>query len=174
MLCEECGLKEATIHLTKVVGDQKTEQHLCADCARNKSELNLVINSHISMANMLSGMLGQTQKLADKSDDVCEVCGSSYADFARNGRLGCSACYQRHHSRLDAVLRRIHGATEHAGKVPQRRVPEVSRLKRVGSLRRRLEDAIKTEAYEEAACLRDAIRELESAGNARGENVGGE
>ncbi|GAG61436.1 unnamed protein product, partial [marine sediment metagenome] len=33
MLCQICKKKEATITLTKIVGGQKTEIHLCKDCA---------------------------------------------------------------------------------------------------------------------------------------------
>ena len=33
MLCDHCKHNEATMHMTSIVNNQKTEQHLCADCA---------------------------------------------------------------------------------------------------------------------------------------------
>ena len=33
MLCDHCHKNEATIHMTNIVNNQKTEQHLCGTCA---------------------------------------------------------------------------------------------------------------------------------------------
>jgi protein-arginine kinase activator protein McsA len=33
MLCQKCGLTEATVHLETAVFRQKIEEHLCAICA---------------------------------------------------------------------------------------------------------------------------------------------
>ena len=39
MLCEECKKRPANVHLTKIIGDQKTEMHLCQQCAAERGEL---------------------------------------------------------------------------------------------------------------------------------------
>ena len=163
MLCEECGLRPATIHLTKVLGSSRTERHLCAECAKEKGELDFIMNPHISIAGMLSGMLTQAECPAQQPGDRCEVCGKTYDDFAKVGRLGCGACYSRFESRLDPVLKRIHGSVEHIGKTPKRRPSTVRLKKQIDGLRKQLDAAVKQEAYEEAAALRDRIRELEKA-----------
>jgi protein arginine kinase activator len=36
MLCQNCNEKEATVQLTKIVNGEKTELHLCEDCAAKK------------------------------------------------------------------------------------------------------------------------------------------
>lgn len=162
MLCDECGSRPATIHLTKVLGGVKTERHLCAECAKEKGELETVMNGHASIANMLAGMLKTSAMPArEKQGVVCEQCGRSYEDFAKAGRLGCSCCYTKFEARLEPVLRRIHGSTEHTGKAPKRKAGGISVRRQIEERRKRLEDAIKREAYEEAAVLRDEIRELE-------------
>ena len=33
MICERCHKKEATIHITEVLNGNRTEKHLCQDCA---------------------------------------------------------------------------------------------------------------------------------------------
>lgn len=161
MLCEECGLRPATIHLTKVIGNNKVERHLCAECAKEKGELEFMMNPHLSIAGMLSGLLSHAETPAEKTADRCEICGMTYADFAKVGRLGCGSCYTRFGSRLDPVLRRLHGRAEHVGKAPKRRFGDINKKRQIQALRKQLEEAVKREAYEEAARLRDKIRELE-------------
>ena len=42
MICDHCHKNEATIHMTNIVNNQKTEQHLCGTCASrdyNKREI---------------------------------------------------------------------------------------------------------------------------------------
>ena len=34
MLCEICGENEATFHYSEVVNGNKTEHHLCSECAK--------------------------------------------------------------------------------------------------------------------------------------------
>ena len=33
MKCDHCHTNEATVHMTNIVNNQKTEQHLCSSCA---------------------------------------------------------------------------------------------------------------------------------------------
>ena len=33
MICERCHKKEATVHITEVLNGNRTEKHLCQDCA---------------------------------------------------------------------------------------------------------------------------------------------
>ena len=36
MICDVCGKKEATVHLTEIVNDKMTKLHLCEECATEK------------------------------------------------------------------------------------------------------------------------------------------
>jgi len=61
-------------------------------------------------------------------------------------------------------LKRIHGSTRHIGKSPKE-VDETDGKKKISEaqeLRQRLHRAIDAEEFEEAAVLRDRIRELEN------------
>lgn len=39
MLCQECRKRPATLHYTKIINGQKTELHLCQECAEEHKDL---------------------------------------------------------------------------------------------------------------------------------------
>jgi protein arginine kinase activator len=92
---------------------------------------------------------------------TCPACGLKYMEFRAQGRLGCPHDYTVFHAGLEPLLQRIHRASRHVGKAPRRVVPAESHAERV-ELRRLLQAAIDTEAYEEAARLRDLLRQKEA------------
>jgi len=91
----------------------------------------------------------------------CSQCGIKFAEFRNTGRLGCPLDYQEFRGELMTLLENIHGETRHCGKTP-RRLP-LSKLTQseLIQLRNRLKQAVHREDYEEAAKLRDRIKQLE-------------
>ena len=82
--------------------------------------------------------------------------------FRPAGRLGCSRCYEVFEDRLEPLLRRIHGSDTHVGKAPAG-TGERARIRRqLETLKRQLSKVVAEEAYEEAAELRDKIKEFEA------------
>ncbi|MGZ4032483.1 MAG: UvrB/UvrC motif-containing protein [Tumebacillaceae bacterium] len=138
-------------------------------------------NGAFSFHNLLSGLLGFEQPGGGAFGSVpaqapqhnrCGTCGLSYQQFAQVGRFGCADCYKYFNNRLDPLVRRIHGgATHHTGKVPARTGGVLKQRKQLDSLRRDLQNKIQAEQFEEAAVLRDRIRELESQMDASAEGV---
>ena len=171
MWCERCKERPATVHVTKIINNQKTEMHLCEVCAQKTgSEIGFLFEPDFSFHNLLAGLLESEFTLQSKASggsaliaqgEKCPSCGLTFSDFRRIGRLGCSECYKGFGQNLDPLLRRIHGYTAHTGKVPKRSGGQVRVKKEIESLRKRLEIAIKKEAYEEAAKIRDQIRAKE-------------
>ncbi|MEY2734480.1 MAG: hypothetical protein RL340_1539, partial [Gemmatimonadota bacterium] len=99
----------------------------------------------------------------------CAYCGTSLQEFRASGRLGCAHCYAAFDQSLRELLRRVHGATRHAGWRP---VPAEAATAgrpdgagdlaaRLDALRGELARAVAAEAFESAAALRDQIRALE-------------
>lgn len=168
MLCEECRKRQATYHVTKVVNGEKTEMHLCEVCARDKGDLGISLEAP-TIHQLLAGLLSfgaQAPGATDGAtragrDPVCAGCGLTYAEFARSGKLGCSRCYDEFENQLDPLVRRIHGAVEHTGKSPARKASRFRTRRRLEELRAELQRAIQQERFEQAAALRDQIRELE-------------
>ena len=165
MLCDRCGERKAAIHLTQIVDNSVTTLHLCEQCAAEQG----VGTGGPVTALPLSGFLGATEPgpaavLSDGADaGVCSSCGASLRDFRETGRLGCSQCYAAFESQLRELLRRIHGASQHVGRLylgaATSEPDDLPKLLAV--LRDQLRRAIETENFEMAAELRDRIRGLE-------------
>ena len=162
MQCDVCQKKKATVHLTEIVDEQMTEMHLCEDCAREKS---VQMEQQFGLADLLAGLsdFGKQLKGTEKIRLKCPHCGLTYEDFRKLGRLGCSECYSAFKEHLGALLKKIHGSNFYPGKTPIKIVSATGKKKgnALQELREHLQNAIQGENFEEAARLRDKIRELE-------------
>lgn len=161
MLCDVCGKNQATVHLTEIVDDQMAELHLCEECARQKSEH---MEQQFGLSEFLAGLVEIGKPSHEKEDTTlkCKKCGLVYAEFKKIGRLGCSECYNAFKKYLVPLLKRIHGSTQHFGKSPLKEAKNViKKTHDLVTLRDKLQRAVETEAFEEAAKLRDQIKELE-------------
>jgi len=161
MVCDICGKKQATVHLTEIVDEVMAELHLCEDCAREKS---IKMEQQFSLADLIAGLsdFGKQPDEAEKIKVACTSCGLTYEEFRRSGRLGCSDCYISFKKYLASLLKKIHGSSQHLGKAPTR-LPKVVKAKsELQEMKSRLQYLIETEAFEDAAKVRDKIKELES------------
>ena len=102
---------------------------------------------------------------------VCPNCGMTYQDFVHSGKIGCSVCYTTFRKQLMPLLKRIHGAVLHSGKIPKRSGGVLVVQHEIDVLKDKLQAAIKTEEYEKAAEYRDKIRALEQKLAAEGEGA---
>ncbi len=162
MLCNICNKNMATVHLTEIIDDQINELHLCEECARQKSA---AMEQQFGLSSLLAGMV-ETEKSPAKETEgptvKCPNCQLTYAEFKKIGRLGCGECYRAFKKSLAPLLKRIHGSNQHFGKAPTKAAgAAVQKKTDMGDLRDRLQKAIEAEAFEEAASLRDQIKELE-------------
>jgi protein arginine kinase activator len=135
----------------------------------------------------LAGAAAKGEAAKAPAEPTCPACGTTYSQFRQSGQLGCAACYEAFESQLGPLLERWHeGGSHHVGKVPKRaagttgahaNVPaapgatparvaesllgnEQQRAKKVQSLQKQLDEAVRAEQYERAASLRDEIRRL--------------
>jgi protein arginine kinase activator len=167
MRCQFCD-KPATVHLTDIINKKKREVHLCEACAR---EHHLIPDAQqdLNVPALLQFLTGQGSVRPPRDDPnalACPHCGLKYGQFRAQGRLGCPDDYEVFRAALEVLLERIHRKTAHAGKVPAR-LREARREAEVEELRGRLDAAVRSEHYEEAARLRDAIRGLGTADEPR-------
>ena len=163
MLCNICNKNPATVHLTEIVDEQMSELHLCEECARQKSA---AMEQQFGLSDLLAGMAEFDKPETAKEKEVavtlkCQNCGLTYADFKKIGRLGCGECYNAFKKYLSPLLKRIHGSIQHTGKSPLKVTNTLKKKIDAQELRNRLQKAIESEAFEEAARLRDQIKELE-------------
>ena len=160
MLCNECEKNNATVHITKILNGVKTENHLCEECAKKQQVL---FNSNFSMESLLAGMLNET--FSEKylsSNDVCDNCGMSFNEFRENGKFGCSNCISTFRNRLMPAIKNIQGYDVHTGKIPKKAGGKYKVQMDIEKLKKELKTKIEEEKYEDAAVIRDKIREMES------------
>lgn len=174
MLCDRCQKRDAKILYTEIINGIKKEQHLCEECAAAYTSFqmeNPLLNSELTLGDLLSTLLdnyyttGQTKEQgADIPDIVCDKCGTSYAEFLQTGRFGCANCYRSFHSQLGKTLKGIQGAEVHTGKRPKGYTTQMDKIIKDISeqekLTIKLQEAIEKEEFEEAARLRDIIKQM--------------
>lgn len=160
MLCDKCQKNQATIHMTQIINGVKEEQHLCEECAK---ESGVGMGSPISFQDLFQGFLNIPSASSPQthSSQRCPECGMSFDELRQTGKLGCAACYNAFRPQIESTLKSIHGSTRHKGKLAKDVGGELLTRKELESLQKQLSKAIAAEEYEEAARLRDAIRELE-------------
>ncbi len=203
MLCEICGENEATFHYSEVVNGNKTEHHLCSECAA-KTDISYYTNlldGDGRLGQLLSGLLGMP--VGGGQDDpkthvVCPGCHLSYGEFIKNSAFGCAECYNVFGPLLDDSIKKIQGSVNHQGKKPHRLMKSMRSMNSQGQddasdmmndeipdvgdkaekiekkptraalsheidvMDKRLKQAVLEEDFEEAARLRDRIKELRS------------
>lgn len=162
MMCEKCGKNPATTHIKTVVNGMMQEKHLCSYCAAKEGYGNI---GNISLTNMLASMFGESLSSGKPISKRCECCGASFSDIAQSGRVGCSECYETFRSELLPSLNRLHGKALHVGNTPQETEKTETKEDKIKKLKAKLNEAIKSEEFENAAKLRDEIRALEEEGN---------
>jgi protein arginine kinase activator len=162
MLCENCGDKDASIHYTQIDKNEMHTFHLCDACAAAKG-----LQPGVAVGSFpLTDFLAQMGRAGAESaaSGPCSFCGLTLEDFKKTGRLGCSHCYVSFTVHLSALLRRLHGGTQHVGKVYLPPDPTAAEhQERLAGLRRKLDRAVQSEDFERAAQIRDLIRTMEEA-----------
>jgi len=149
--------------MTKIINNKKTEMHLCEECASKRNDFQWF--SPFSLNDLISSFMdtGKTSISIDRISDIrCDSCGMDYSRFKKTGRLGCPKCYSAFSNELLPILRRIQKGTQHTGKLPKRTGSKLRVHKEIENLKAQLKAAVEMEAFEEAARLRDLIKELEN------------
>jgi len=162
MKCQKCH-NQAILHITEVLGEEQFEElHLCEQCAQK-----YLYDSQQKAGKAAIAESGREEEGLFNQHE-CPSCGIKFVEFRNSGRLGCPNDYQEFRDDLIPLLENIHGETKHCGKTPRRMPQNQQALSELMQLRNRLKQAVTKEDYEEAARLRDRIRQLEEAGTVSG------
>ena len=153
MLCEKCGKNNATVMYTQIVNGQKSTLNICSQCASGES----IFDNVGSLLNF--GVRPSSQ------NTVCPVCNMTLSEFSRKGRAGCGECYNAFRAYASTMLRKIHGSAKHvtAEDTVEETKQEVKKKSPIEELKEQLKKAIAEENFEQAAILRDKIRETENS-----------
>lgn len=158
MKCQKCGECEATIHSVSIINGVKHESYLCSSCADDKNNLGFSFPSINDLFKSFA--MGGTTKNTMK----CSNCGYSYDDFLSSGLMGCPECYDSFRGELLPIIKKYQ-AGNFENKMDMGEVKPVAKeTDKLTELKQKLNEAISLENFEEAAVIRDEIRELESNG----------
>lgn len=190
MLCENCGKREANVMYTQIINGDKKEMHLCEECSEKLGIGNMDFKMPISFSSFLGDFFDEFEndtllpELNPIKELRCDSCGMTFENFMNTGKFGCSNCYNIFESKIDPILKNIHGANRHVGRLgkigPASNIQEQEEKREINKiegtekeepkvanevseedkLREELRKAIKEERYEDAAKLRDEIKNL--------------
>ncbi len=173
--CEHCHKNVATVTVIEIPpatdggngsGSEEAalpheQQSLCEICAQAKN---------LPHAPVVKQSLGAVWKLLQASGAKaksatpqlsCPDCGMTREELRTRGRIGCARDYEVFADDIHEILERVHGSTEHVGRLPGVSTTELVRMQQITSLKRRLDAAIRDEAYENAARIRDELQALD-------------
>ena len=139
--------------------------HLCEDHAKEFFEAGDSVPATKALSDLLSKQLQLEQavkEIAAIDKKKCPMCGITFSEFRKGGRLGCPYDYVVFEEDLVPLLLNIHGSHEHTGKVPVHGGGNPERQFRLKRLRQELQRAVDAEDYEKAGRVRDRIRGVEA------------
>ena len=99
----------------------------------------------------------------------CDNCGLTYEEFIENGKFGCENCYEAFNEKINYLVKNLHGTSSHVARKPKYlkennmeiNKEETKENSKIEKLKKELNQAVKEERYEDAAKIRDQIKEIE-------------
>lgn len=170
MKCQHCNKNEATTYFKQNINGKVTEMHLCADCARELGVMDSFSPENFFADTFLGNLLGAGIPAMNiiSGVDRCESCGSTFNDIINSGLVGCADCYDKFAQRLEPSIIKLHGNASHVGKnityteVPDKEAPKTEEKPKseLEKLKDDLKLAIQEQRFEDAAVLRDKIKDM--------------
>lgn len=177
MRCQNCGTNEANIKYTQIINGVKKEMTLCEKCAEKLELNNFKVNMPIHFSNFLDSFFDEKELLPSfikENNNNCNFCEKAYDDFIKTGLLGCPECYDAFEDRLSPVLKHLQGSVRHTGRKPSNankkntneQTEKYENIKKndnketIASLKKELNKAVAEERYEDAAIIRDKIKNI--------------
>ena len=177
MICEHCKQRHANVTVTQVHNGQKVERHYCEVCATQFHPFQFDVSEEpTSLQQLISNWFNFVPVNAKKENATkqtttqkeCPSCGFTYRQFLKQGKFGCGQCYETFSEQLPQLLERIQAGTQHVGY--EKNAPSKEKIEQqINELRTLLHQAIAEERFEDAASIRDEVRELESKIKQEGE-----
>lgn len=156
MLCEYCGKHEATTVLKQTINGKTHMVNICNHCANS-----MLLNNFFSDFS-INNLFAQNLSAMPKNQKVCDKCHTSLEEIMETGKIGCDRCYQTFSKELSRSVEKIHGKSNHIGKVPRSAQGTIQMKNLLTEYRMELNRLIAEQEFEKAAEMRDKIRELEN------------
>lgn len=186
MKCENCGENEANVKYTQIINGEKKQMSLCDKCAEKLGINDMEFNIPISFSSFLGDVFDIYEdtlpEIIKPKTLTCDKCNMTYDEFLQTGKFGCEECYEVFKTKLDQILKNIHGANKHVGRIgsfnnssesfenvensKNNKINEKNlkvqknEKSKIEELQERLKQEIKEERYEDAAKTRDEIKKI--------------
>ena len=156
MKCEKCNEKEATFYYSCDINGQKTQRHLCPDCARAEGfgsylDYDPMGSFEREMDRMFSGFFSPRRSLLPDFG----LFGSPLRSIMAPSFPRVNIVIGSPQTETDETL------SETESKIPEDAGQEIRAKRETEALRHQLSEAVKAEDFERAIELRDKLRELE-------------
>lgn len=154
MKCEKCS-KEANFHYSSNINGEKTERHLCTDCAREEGfggalDYRPVAAFDRMFDSMFEDFFAPRRSLL-----------SAFDMFGSPMRRMMAPAFPHINIVIGAPETETQAPSQAEAKIPVDAGEEVKTARELSALKYQLEEAVKAENFEHAIELRDRIRELE-------------
>ena len=102
-------------------------------------------------------------EMAFKEEKRCPTCQMTLKDIAHVGKFGCADCYATFKEDIIDIVQRVQGGQfEHVGKTQQSSYKKLAIKKQIEEKSKYLNKLIDDQEFEEAAIVRDEIKDLKS------------
>lgn len=163
MHCQNCHKNFASIRYAEVVDGEVVDQHLCRECLDEKQN-----NQHAGFEfTKPSPFIRRDKESARHATSHykvmgCSTCTTNLQSIIDTTEVGCSQCYETFSTQIDTILEGIHEGLSHTGKIPRQDDLRAKTRADLQTKRALLKTSLSAERYEEAAVLRDEIKQLET------------
>jgi len=156
--CDLCD-KPAIYHDVRIVDNVHSTTHLCVEHAI-QAGFN-VGPIDISLAFTLSD-----ENADQEHAKACPDCGMTISQYKKKSLLGCPTCYKTFKEELLPIINKVqNNNSQHVGRAPSQMGVDLNRNLQIRRLLKKLESAVSQEQYEQAATLRDQLRDLHESGD---------
>lgn len=176
MQCERCNKKKVTVIYRENINGKARAFRLCGDCATAMQQTGELEDLSSALARLSSDWLLRDEDIPWRSacsslpahlsvsaPERCCLCGTEREEVWRTGRVGCTECYRTFESILTARVSHSLPVEGYRGRLPLRVRREMEYRQKLSEWKAQLELAVADQRYEEAATLRDRIREAEAS-----------
>jgi len=155
MKCEKCNNKEANFYYSSNINGEKTERHLCTDCAREEGFGGALDYRPVSMFDDMFG--GFFDDFFAPSRSLL----SAFDSFGSPMRRMMAPVLPRIQFVIGEPRTQSRPQSEAETKIPEDAGAEVKARRELEALKAQLAEAVKAEDFEKAIELRDQIRGME-------------
>jgi len=148
VICQVCKKNEATICMVKMTNNKKDTVYICSTCASQME--NKLIGSINQLLNpMFETFFKAGNTIEIDNNQICPTCGQTRREWYESNTLNCKDCAQF-----------IDTEVTHNGKIPKNNKEELYVINLIKEKESHLKKLVAEEKYEEAAIIRDEIKDL--------------